>query len=101
VSLVAATAKSAQVAERQRDAARTLAPWLIVCCYLLAAVAVTGPLWADPAARAQVGDAQDVNLFAWFMRYEATAVAHGRLPGLTTAAMNGPRSPCWPARRSP
>jgi hypothetical protein len=91
VSLVTATAKSAQVAERQRDAARTLTPWLIVCCYLFAAVAVTWPLWADPAARAQAGDVQDVNLFAWFMRYEATAVAHGRLPSLTTAAMNAPR----------
>jgi hypothetical protein len=91
VSLVAASAKSAQAAERQRDAARTLTPWLIVCCYLLAAVAVTWPLWADPAARTQVGDAQDVNLFAWFMRYEATAVAHGGLPPLTTAALNAPR----------
>ena len=91
MSLAAATAKSAQVAERQRDAARTLTPWLIVCCYLLAAVAMTWPLLADPAARAQVGDAQDVNLFAWFMRYEATAVAHGGLPPLTTAALNAPR----------
>jgi len=91
LSLAAATAKSAQVAERQRDAARTLTPWLIVCCYLLAAVAMTWPLLADPAARAQVGDAQDVNLFAWFMRYEATAVAHGGLPPLTTAALNAPR----------
>jgi hypothetical protein len=91
VSLVAPTAKSTQVAERQRDGARTPAPWLIVCCYLLGAVAVTWPLWADPAARAQVGDAQDVSLFAWFMRYEATAVAHGGLPSLTTAAMNAPR----------
>jgi hypothetical protein len=91
VSLVAPVAKSARVAERQRDPARTLTPWLIVCCYLLAAVSVTWPLWADPAARAQVGDAQDVNLFAWFMRYEATAVAHGGLPSLTTAAMNAPR----------
>ena len=91
LSLAAATAKSAQAAERQRDAARTLTPWLIVCCYLLAAVAVTWPLLADPAARAQVGDAQDVNLFAWFMRYEATAVAHGGLPPLTTAALNAPR----------
>jgi hypothetical protein len=91
LSLAAATAKSAQVAERQRDAARTLTSWLIVGCYLLAAVAMTWPLLADPAARAQVGDAQDVNLFAWFMRYEATAVAHGGLPPLTTAALNAPQ----------
>ena len=53
-------------------------------------MAVTCRLGADPAARAQVGDVQDVNLFAWFMRYEATAIAHGRLPALTTAALNAP-----------
>jgi hypothetical protein len=38
----------------------------------------------------QVGDPHDVDLFAWFMRYEATAVAHARLPALATAAMNAP-----------
>jgi hypothetical protein len=90
VSLVAPTAKSAQVAARQQDGARTLTPWLIACCYLLGAVAVTWPLWADPATRTQAGDVQDVNLFAWFMRYTATAVSHGGLPSLTTAAMNAP-----------
>jgi hypothetical protein len=51
---------------------------------------VTWRLWADPAGRAQVGDIQDVNLFAWFVHYEATAVAHGRLPALATAALNPP-----------
>ncbi len=91
MSLVAPTVESTQVAERRHDGARTLAPWLILCCYLLGAVLVTWRLWADPGARAQVGDAQDVNLFAWFMRYEATAVAHGSLPSLTTAALNAPR----------
>jgi hypothetical protein len=91
VSLVTPTVQPTPVAVRRRDGARTLAPWLIVCCYLLGAVAVTWRLWVDPAARAQVGDVQDVNLFAWFMRYEAMAVAHGRLPALTTAALNAPR----------
>jgi hypothetical protein len=90
VSLVAPAVESARAAGRSRDRARTLTPWLVGCCYVLGAVAVTGRLWADPAARAQVGDVQDVNLFAWFMRYEATAVAHGRLPALTTAALNPP-----------
>jgi len=48
-------------------------------------------LWADPASRVQAGyDARDVDLFAWFIRYEATAIAHGHLPALTTAAMNAP-----------
>jgi hypothetical protein len=90
VSLVAPAVESAPADARSRERAGTLTPWLIVCCYLLGAVAVTWRLWADPAARAQVGDAQDVNLFAWFMRYEATAIAHGRLPALTTAALNPP-----------
>ena len=90
MSLVAPALESARAADRSRERARTLTPWLIGCCYLLGAVAVTWRLWADPAARAQVGDVQDVNLFAWFMRYEATAIAHGRLPALTTAALNAP-----------
>jgi hypothetical protein len=90
VSLVAPALESARVADRTRERARTLTPWLIGCCYALGAVAVTCRLWADPAARAQVGDVQDVNLFAWFMRYEATAIAHGRLPALATAALNPP-----------
>jgi hypothetical protein len=74
-----------------RAHARTHAQELVLCCYALGAVAVTWRLWADPAGRAQVGDAQDVTLFAWFLRYEATAVAHGHLPALTTAAMNAPQ----------
>ncbi|MGH3159726.1 MAG: hypothetical protein ACRDNF_24570, partial [Streptosporangiaceae bacterium] len=66
-------------------------PWLVVCCYLIGAVAVTARLWADPASRAQTGNPGDIDLFAWFMRYSATAVAHGRLPALVTAAMNAPQ----------
>ncbi len=91
MSLVASAVETAPDDARSRERARTLTPWLIGCCYLLGAVAVTWRLWVDPAARAQVGDVQDVNLFAWFMHYEATAVAHGRLPALTTVALNPPR----------
>ncbi len=91
MSLVAPTVQATPAAERRRVGAGTVAPWLILGCYLLGAVAVTWRLWVDPAARSQVGDVQDVNLFAWFMRYEAAAVAHGRLPALTTAALNAPR----------
>jgi hypothetical protein len=90
VSLVAPAVESARAAGRSRQRAGTLSPWLVGCCYALGAVVVTWRLWADPAARAQIGDVQDVNLFAWFMRYEATAVAHGRLPALATAALNPP-----------
>jgi hypothetical protein len=39
----------------------------------------------------QRGDAQDVNLFAWFLRYSATAVSHGHLPALVTTALGAPR----------
>ena len=90
MSLVAPAVESGRAAGRSRERARTLTPWLVGCCYVLGAVAVTGRLWVDPAARAQAGDVQDVNLFAWFVRYEATAVAHGRVPALATAALNPP-----------
>jgi hypothetical protein len=68
-----------------------IAPWLVLCCYLAGAVAVTAHLWADPASQAQAGDRQDVDLFAWYMRYAATAVSHGRLPALVTTALNPPQ----------
>jgi hypothetical protein len=64
---------------------------LILACYLLAAVAMTWRLWADPASRTIAGNANDADLFAWFLRYDATAVAHLRLPALVTAAMNAPQ----------
>jgi hypothetical protein len=64
---------------------------LILACYLLAAAVVTWHLWADPAARTVAGNPNDADLFAWFLRYDATAVAHGRLPALVTAAMNAPQ----------
>jgi hypothetical protein len=67
----------------------TKAAWLVLCCYLLAAVALTWRLWADPANRVQ-SPTGDISQFAWFMRYNAEAVAHWRLPALTTTAMNAP-----------
>jgi dTDP-glucose 4,6-dehydratase len=66
-------------------------PWLVVGCYLLCAFALTWRLWVDPAGRLVAGNAGDVNLFAWFMRYSATAVSHGRLPGLVTTGLNAPQ----------
>lgn len=65
------------------------AQWLIVAGYLLAAVVVTSRLWADPANLIQAHTG-DIDQFAWFMRYDATAIAHGRLPALVTTAMNAP-----------
>jgi len=64
---------------------------LILACYLLAAIVVTWRLWADLASRTVAGNPNDADLFAWFLRYNATAVAHGRLPALVTAAMNAPQ----------
>jgi hypothetical protein len=68
-----------------------LAIAVVLACYLLAAVAVTWRLWADPAAHTIAGNPNDADFFAWFMRYDATALTHGRLPALVTAAMNAPQ----------
>ena len=69
---------------------RSLGPWLVLACYLLGALVMTGRLWIDPAHRMQAGDRGDVDLFAWFVQYAATAVSHGQLPALFTTAMNAP-----------
>ncbi len=72
---------------------RRLAPWLIVASYLVIAVGLTWRLWADPAARMPSSGHRvesDVLLTAWFMRYTASAVAHGGLPALVTTAVNAP-----------
>jgi hypothetical protein len=83
-------AEPTRTAEHRWRHPRTVA-WLVVCCYLIGAVALTAHLWVDPAGRAQLGGGGDVDLFAWFLRYAATAVAHGRLPALVTVAMNAPQ----------
>lgn len=68
--------------------------WLVPLLYLLGAFAITWHLWADPAGQAQVvpanGVSQDIDLFAWFMRYAANAVGHGHLPALVTPVVNAP-----------
>ena len=87
----APVAGPARAAERRGRRLRAVAPWLVVCCYLIGAAAVTARLWADPAGRAQPGNPGDEDLFAWFLRYAATAVAHGHLPALVAAAMNAPQ----------
>ena len=79
------------VAERRSRRLRMAVPWLVVCFYLAGAVVMAARLWADPAGREQLGGVGDNELFAWFLRYAATAVAHGRLPALVTTAMNAPQ----------
>jgi hypothetical protein len=70
---------------------RTCIELLIMTCYLVAAVVLTWRLWADPATRFVAGNTNDADQFAWFFRYDATAVLHARLPSLVTAAMNAPQ----------
>jgi hypothetical protein len=70
---------------------RLAQPWLVVCCYLIGAVALTAHLWVHPAGLEQLSGGRDVDLFAWFLRYAATSVAHGHLPSLVTVAMNSPQ----------
>jgi hypothetical protein len=91
VSAVPSAVESSQAAEHKPVREAAIAPWVILCCYLAAAVAITARLWVDPAGRVQMGDAHDVDLFAWYMRYAATAVSHGRLPALFTTALNPPQ----------
>jgi hypothetical protein len=71
--------------------ARTWAPALINAGYLVAAVIVTWRLWAHPASATVAGNPADTDQFAWFLRYEAAAVLHGRLPALVTTTMNPPQ----------
>lgn len=89
----ALTAKAAPgaVREGRRSGSDRRAVTAVLICCLLAAVAVTWHLWADPASHTVAGNPNDADLFAWFLRYEATAISHGRLPALVTAAMNAPQ----------
>src|ERR1700733_9516629 len=78
-------------AERARPLAGTRTLWLAGAYYLVGAVALTMWLWRDPASRIVAGNPYDADQFAWFFRYDATAVAHLRLPALVTTAMNAPQ----------
>ncbi|HEX4060822.1 MAG TPA: hypothetical protein VHY58_07340 [Streptosporangiaceae bacterium] len=94
MSLVRREVEPAQDGEGQALRGRRTAHWVVLGCYLAAAVLLTWRLWADPAGRAQLLAGRvwhDVDLFAWFMRFDATAVAHGRLPALVTTALNAPQ----------
>jgi hypothetical protein len=71
-----------------------LAGWaggLVAALYVVAACTVTWRLWGDPAQRMVAGNPGDNALFAWFMRYSATAVSHGHFPALVTTALNAPQ----------
>src|SRR3984885_14792562 len=79
------------VAERVRPLAGRRTLLLAGAYYLVGAVALTMWLWRDPASRIVAGNPFDADQFAWFFRYDATAVAHLRLPALITTGMNAPQ----------
>jgi hypothetical protein len=87
------TAAPAQVKtlERTRPATSRRTVTLAAVYYLLAAFALTLWLWRDPATRTVAGNPNDADQFAWFFRYDATAIAHWHLPALVTTAMNAPQ----------
>jgi hypothetical protein len=78
------------VSERARPLSDRRTVALAGVYYLLAALAITLWLWRDPASRTMAGNPNDTDQFAWFFRYDATAIAHARLPALVTTAMNAP-----------
>ena len=78
-------------AERVRPVTGRRMLWLAGVYYLVGAVALTMWLWRDPASRMVAGNPHDADQFAWFFRYDATAVAHLQLPALITTAMNAPQ----------
>jgi hypothetical protein len=87
----ASTAVPARLpAERARPLSGRRTVLLAGVYYLLASLAVTLWLWRDPASRMVAGNPYDTDQSAWFFRYDATAVAHARLPALVTIAMNAP-----------
>jgi hypothetical protein len=91
VTVIPSAVESPPVAGRPLARRSSWAVWLVLLCYLAGAMLVTWRLWVDPAGRAVTGDTGDVDLFAWFMRYDAAAIGHGHLPALFTVAMNAPR----------
>jgi hypothetical protein len=60
-------------------------------CFLIGALVLTWWLWRDPASRMVAGNYNDTDQMAWFFRYDATAIAHLRLPALITTGMNAPQ----------
>ena len=84
-----ATTSSEDVEDRSPGGDRR-ALVLAAVYYTLAAVAVTVWLWQHPGTGTVAGNPNDADQFAWFFRYDAAALAHGRLPALVTTALNAP-----------
>lgn len=85
------TAPAASAAVRAHRGGGTRALWLAGLYYLVVALVVTMWLWRDPASRVVAANPYDSDQFAWFFRYDASPIAHLRLPALSTAGMNAPQ----------
>ena len=94
-SMLATTGVPAARAQGVRLSRVSWAPVLILLGYALAAVGLTWRMWADPGHMAPTAFGgrpnMDVYLATWFMRYVATALAHGHVPALVTTAVNAPQ----------
>jgi hypothetical protein len=82
------SAPHAASAERARR--RSWVPAIIYGAYIAVAFGLTWRFWAHPTTAIVASKPPDTDQFAWFLRYEAAAVSHGRLPSLVTTAMNMP-----------
>jgi hypothetical protein len=89
VTAVPATASPDEVEDAPPGSARR-ALVLTAVYYALGALAVTLWLWQHPGTATVAGNPNDADQFAWFFRYDAAAIAHGRLPALVTTALNAP-----------
>src|ERR1700722_8549958 len=93
--MLATTGVPAARAQAVRLSRVSWAPVLILLGYALAAVGLTWRMWVDPGHMAPTAFGgkpnMDVYLATWFMRYVATALAHGHLPALVTTAVNAPQ----------
>jgi len=91
VTAASTAAPAALPAEQARPLSERRTVLLAGVYFLLASLAVTVWLWRDPASRTVAGNPYDTGQMAWFFRYDATAIAHVRLPYLVTTAMNAPQ----------
>jgi len=90
-SASAGTAPAELAVPRAQPGSSSRVLWLAGLYYLVAALIVTMWLWRDPASRVVAANPYDSDQFAWFLRYDASAIAHLRLPALSTAGMNAPQ----------
>ena len=95
ISSLSAATRRAEAALRRSLQALRWTDGLTLALYLVGAVALTWRMWANPTGTVPSNFgahvSPDIYLNVWFMRYGATAIAHGHLPALVTTAVNAPR----------